>query len=142
MNLPGPQEVRIDFHPFLDGFRCALSVTELFQLNQNLLEEIPHTVRRAGAHHIVLRDGLLQHGVHGSHIVTCESPIPAGFEHSQLQFGSITHHPLRRGSGDLAGHYFWAAARVPLRVPAAVGIKVTLIVQLAPAATELPQLLV
>jgi hypothetical protein len=31
--------------------------------------------------------------------------------------------------------------KVPPRVPAAVGVKVTLIVQLAPAATELPQLL-
>ena len=29
---------------------------------------------------------------------------------------------------------------VPLRVPVAVGVKVTLIVQLAPAASELPQL--
>jgi hypothetical protein len=32
--------------------------------------------------------------------------------------------------------------RVPLRVPVAVGLNVTLIVQLAPAASELPQLLV
>jgi hypothetical protein len=32
--------------------------------------------------------------------------------------------------------------RVPLRVPVAVGVKVTVIVQSAPAATELPQLLV
>ncbi len=30
----------------------------------------------------------------------------------------------------------------PVRVPVAVGVKVTLIVQLAPAATELPQMLV
>jgi hypothetical protein len=29
----------------------------------------------------------------------------------------------------------------PVRAPVAVGVKVTLIVQLAPAATELPQLL-
>jgi hypothetical protein len=32
--------------------------------------------------------------------------------------------------------------RVPLRVPVALGVKVTLIVQLTPAATEPPQLLV
>ena len=32
--------------------------------------------------------------------------------------------------------------RVPLRVPVAVGVKVTLIVQLAPAATLVPQLFV
>lgn len=32
--------------------------------------------------------------------------------------------------------------RIPLRAPAAVGLKVTLIVQLMPAATEVPQLLV
>ena len=31
---------------------------------------------------------------------------------------------------------------VPVRVPVAVGLKVTLMVQLPPAATELPQLLV
>src|SRR5450432_1259936 len=31
---------------------------------------------------------------------------------------------------------------VPVRVPAAVGVKVTLMEQLAPAATELPQVLV
>jgi len=31
---------------------------------------------------------------------------------------------------------------VPLRVPVAVGVKVTLIVQFAPAATDVPQLLV
>src|SRR5260370_354279 len=32
--------------------------------------------------------------------------------------------------------------RVPVRVPEAVGVKVTLMLQLAPAATELPQVLV
>ena len=35
-----------------------------------------------------------------------------------------------------------ARVTAALRVPLAVGVKVTLIVQLAPAATELPQLLV
>ena len=35
-----------------------------------------------------------------------------------------------------------ATVNVPLRVPVAVGVKVTLIVQFAPAATEAPQLLV
>jgi hypothetical protein len=32
--------------------------------------------------------------------------------------------------------------RVPLRVPFAVGVKVTLMAQLAPAATEVPQVFV
>ena len=35
-----------------------------------------------------------------------------------------------------------ATLNVPLRVPVAVGVKVTLIAQLAPAATELPQVFV
>ena len=35
-----------------------------------------------------------------------------------------------------------ATSRVPVRVPAAVGLKATVIEQLVPAARELPQLLV
>jgi hypothetical protein len=68
-------------------------------------------VRLARANHVVTRLILLQHEPHGSHVVSCESPITLGLEIAESQFLVEAELDPCRGLCDLSGYEVVTSSR-------------------------------
>ena len=74
------------------------------------LAELADAVRLAGGDDVVIGLLLLQHEVHGAHVVAGESPVALGVEVAQRQLLLEAELDLGHSVGDLAGDELHAAA--------------------------------
>src|SRR6185503_14252184 len=92
----------IDYH--------VIAIVET-NLRERKLAKFPDRVRLARGYNIIIRLILLQHQVHGAHVVFGVTPVAARVEVSQPQLGSFAEFYTRDGGSDLTRDKFEAAAR-------------------------------